>query len=251
MIDEWCAGPGYRRLIPITLVPLWDAGMAGAEVRRCAEKGSHAVTFCENPPSLGLPSLYTRHWDPFIAACEETDTVINMHIGSSGRVPRTSPDSPHMATLTLFFEQGCHALIDWIFSGALARFPSQRIALSEAQLGWMPFVLERMDKTWERHDPIDHLPDLIEPPSSYARHRVFACVFDDLHGLASRESSIGSDQIMFEADYPHADSTWPHTADVAERLVREAGLSDLEIWKVVRGNAISCYHLDRYFDIER
>jgi predicted TIM-barrel fold metal-dependent hydrolase len=249
MIDEWCGGEASGRLVPITMVPMWDAELAAIEIRRCADKGSHAVTFCENPPSLGLPSLYTTYWDPFIAACEETDTVVNMHIGSSSTQVRTSADSPHLVQTTLFFQTGCHALIDWIFSGTLARFPNQRIALSEAQLGWMPFVLERMDKTWKRHDPIDELPNVPDLPSSYARGRVFACVFDDLHGLVSRDSSIGSDQIMFESDYPHADSTWPHTVETAETLMGEAKLSDVEVWKVIRGNAIECYRMDKYFGV--
>ena len=82
MINNWCAGDGYGRLIPMTLIPLWDPELAAAEVRRCAHKGSFAVAFSENPARLRLPSIHTRHWDPFFAACEETDTVVNLHIGS-------------------------------------------------------------------------------------------------------------------------------------------------------------------------
>ncbi len=94
MIDEWCAGDGRRRLIPCTLIPLWDPELAASEVRRCAAKGSFAVAFSENPVPLGLPSIYGPHWDPFFAACNETGTVINMHIGSSSAMARTAPDSP-------------------------------------------------------------------------------------------------------------------------------------------------------------
>ena len=57
-------GPGP--LIPLTIVPLWSAELAAAEIRRCAAKGSHAVSFTENPSPLGLPSLWDkdRFWDP-------------------------------------------------------------------------------------------------------------------------------------------------------------------------------------------
>ena len=72
MIDEWCAGAGAGILIPLTLIPLWDPELAAAEVRRCADKGSFAVAFSENPVPLGLPSIHGPHWDPFLAACEET-----------------------------------------------------------------------------------------------------------------------------------------------------------------------------------
>ena len=84
---------GRDRLIPLTLVPLWDADLAASEVRRCASKGSHAVCFSENPARLGLPSIHSGQWDPFFAACEETATVINMHIGSSSALPSTSADA--------------------------------------------------------------------------------------------------------------------------------------------------------------
>jgi predicted TIM-barrel fold metal-dependent hydrolase len=248
MIHEWCGGPARGRLIPLTLVPMWDVAAAAAEVRRCADAGAHAVAFSESPSSLGLPSLYSGYWDPFIAACDDTDTVINMHIGSASTVATTAPDSPHIVSATLFFQYGMYALIDWVMSGALARFPGIRLALSEAQGGWMPFVLERMDKAWERHDLIDRLDDVTELPSSYVRERVFVCLFDDLHALESRDI-LGIDQMMFETDYPHADSTWPHSAQTAAKLIGEARLSQDETTKLLRGNAIRCYGLDRYFGV--
>src|SRR5258705_2261927 len=72
MIDEWCAGDAYGRLIPLTIVPLWDATLAAAEIHRCADKGSFAVTFPETPYPLGLPSIYDKDgfWDPFFTSVE-------------------------------------------------------------------------------------------------------------------------------------------------------------------------------------
>jgi len=55
MIDEWCAGDGKGKLIPLTIVPLWDPLLCAEEIRRCAAKGSYAVAFSENPYPLGLP----------------------------------------------------------------------------------------------------------------------------------------------------------------------------------------------------
>jgi predicted TIM-barrel fold metal-dependent hydrolase len=247
MIDEWGGGEGTGRLIPLTLVPLWDAELAAAEVRRCAGKGSHAVAFSESPSELGLPSIHTGEWEPFFAACSETDTVINMHIGSSSKWAMTSPGAPMIALVPLTTENSVHALVDWLLCGALARYPNLKIALSESQVGWMPFVLERLDSAWRRsrkYDPTIY--DLVpEPPSHYVPGRVFACVFDDVVGLASRDY-IGMGQIMFETDYPHADSTFPESRQVAEKMIAESGLSENEARKFVRGNAIDCYDLRRY-----
>ena len=247
IIDEWCGGDGHGRLVPLTVIPLWDPQLAAAEVRRCADKGSHAIAFTEAPYALGLPSIHSGHWEPLMQACQETDTVINMHIGSSSKLPATSPDAPTLVTVALTHENSAHALVDWLLSGALVRHPDLRICLSEGQAGWMPFVLERLDSIWERgteyeKDIRERVP---EPPSSYLAGRVFATIFDDVHGLQSRDK-IGMDQVMFEIDYPHADSTFPHSRQTAEKLVSRGGLDQDEAYKFIRGNAIRCYRLDRY-----
>ena len=84
-----------------------------------------------------------------------------------------------------------------------------------------------------------------ERPSTYVPNRVYGCIFDDVHGLNSRDI-IGMSQIMFEVDYPHADSSFPHSLETARRLIREAGLDDEESQQFLRGNAIACYQLERF-----
>jgi hypothetical protein len=132
-------------------------------------------------------------------------------------------------------------------SGKLAQFPNLRIAFSEGQAGWMPFILERLDYAWERslvfNPAIREL--LPQPPSSYLPGRVFTCIFDDLHGLRSRDE-IGMGQFLFETDYPHNDSTFPHSKQVAAKHVAEAGLNEHETWQLMRGNAIALYGLERF-----
>ena len=93
MVEEWCGDSGGR-LIPLCIIPLWDVELAAAEVRRNAARGVRAVCFSEIAPNLGLPSIHSGYWDPFFAACQETETVVCMHIGSSSKMPATSPDAP-------------------------------------------------------------------------------------------------------------------------------------------------------------
>ena len=61
------------------------------------------------------------------------------------------------------------------------------------------------------------------------------------HGLRSVDE-IGADNITYESDYPHSDSTWPHTREIAERQM--ANLDEETIRKIVRGNAIKLFGLD-------
>ena len=247
MIDEWCGGAGRGRLIPLTLIPLWDVELAAAEVGRCAAKGSNAIAFSEGPPYLGLPSIHSGYWNPLWEACEETGSVVNMHIGSSSTWPNTGPDAPSLVPKALSFQNAQVAFTDWLASGLFEKYPTLRIALSEGQVGWIPFVAGRLDNEWELGDLFekDIKSRLPQPPSSYIDGRVYGCIFDDLSGLRARDQ-IGMSQIMFETDYPHGDTSFPESKLMAEKLVTAAGLSEQETYQLIRGNAIEVYDLKRW-----
>ena len=245
MIDEWCAGAGYGKLIPMTLIPLWDPQLAAEEVRRCAAKGSFAVAFSENPAKLKLPSIFKGHWDPFFEACDETGTVVNLHIGSSSTFPLTSLDAPRAVSLALTYQGSSHALADWLTCGVLEKYKNLKVALSEGQIGWIPFLVEKLDRVWMDRPKYGNIENLPKPPSEYIPGRIYGCVFDDTIGLELRDK-IGMDQIMFEVDYPHGDSTWPNTLAVLERMINGSGMNEQEVFKFVRGNAIECFGLDRF-----
>jgi predicted TIM-barrel fold metal-dependent hydrolase len=241
MVDEWCGDSGGR-LIPLPIIPLWDAHLAAAEVRRNAARGVRAVCFSEIPPALGLPSIHSGEWDPFFAACAETGTVVCMHIGSSSKMPATSADAPVAVAATLSFGNAMSSLTDFLFSGVLVRFPTLKLAYSEGQIGWIPYILERADDVWLEHRAWGGVRDIVpEPPSTYYYRQVFGCFFRDRHGIESLEA-VGVDNTTFETDYPHTDSTWPHTKKVAEDLM--GGLPDDVVHKLVRGNAIRMLELD-------
>ncbi len=242
MTDDWCGGDARGRLIPLTLVPLWDPHLAADEVRRCAAKGSFAIAFSENPSALGLASMYSGAWDVLWQACEETETTVSMHIGSSSKMPSTSPDAPLATSMSLYAQNAQGSLCDWVFSGTLERFADIKITYAESQVGWMPFQLERMDSVWR--DGVGGV-DLRVAPSEQVRGRVYGCVFDDLHGLKCRDD-VGLEQILFETDYPHSDGTFPNSRKIARELFAAAGMNAEECHAVLRGNAIVAYGLERF-----
>lgn len=243
MFDEWCGG-SQGRLIPLPVIQLWDSKLAAAEIRRNAARGGHAVAFTEIPPFLGLPSVHDPdgYWDPFFEACAETDTVVCMHIGSSSKMPSTSGDAPPAVGSTLTYMNAAMSLTDFLMSGVFERFPRLKIAYSEGQIGWIPYILERADAVWDHNRAWGGVRDQVKrPPSQYYHDHVYGCFFDDAHGLRSLEE-IGVDTVTFETDYPHSDSTWPNTKEIAERLMKD--LDDEQIYKIVRGNAIRMLSLD-------
>jgi predicted TIM-barrel fold metal-dependent hydrolase len=241
MFEGWCAGSGGR-LIPLPIIQLWDAELAAAEVHRNAARGAHAVCFTEIPPFLGLPSVHTDYWDPLFRACAETETVVCMHIGSSSKMPSTSPDAPAAVGSTLTYMNAAMSLTDYLMSGVWEKFPNLDLAYSEGQIGWIPYVLERADTVWEENRAWGGVADKVtRPPSELFHEHVYGCFFDDAHGLKSLDE-IGVDNVTFETDYPHSDSTWPHTKKVAMDIM--ADLTDEQIYKIVRGNAIRMLRLD-------
>jgi len=241
MVEEWCGDSGGK-LVPLTIVPLWDPELAAVEVRRNAERGVRAVCFSEIPPHLGLPSIHSGEWDPFFATCEDTGTVICMHIGSSSRMPATSGDAPPAVAATLSFNNAMASMSDWLFSGKLVQFPTLKLAYSEGQIGWIPYVLERADTVWEEHRAWGGVRDIVpEPPSTYYYRQIYGCFFRDNFGVKNIDV-CGVDNITFETDYPHTDSTWPETRQVAEKLME--GVPDDVVYKLMRGNAIRMLQLD-------
>ena len=241
MVEEWCGSSGGR-LLPLTLVPLWDARLAADEVRRNADRGVRAVAFSELPTYLGLPSIYTGHWDPFFAACQETGTVVAMHIGSGTKTPRASDRRARRGGRHHHLRQqrgrdGRPALL-----GVFHRFPGLKVLFAEAQIGWIPYVLERADDVWLTHRGWSnsqlHCP---EPPSTYYRDHVFSCFFKDAVGVSLLDQ-VGEDNVVFETDYPHQDGTWPHSRQAAAEQFGH--LDQTVIDKIARGNAIRLLGLD-------
>ena len=152
MVEEWC-GPSGGRLIPLTLIPLWDPALAAAEVRRNADRGVHAVCFSEIPPNLGLPvdPRHGRLLAPVLRGLQR-DRHDDQHahrLGLEdavdvGRRPACGRLDAHLRQLLLL-------------DGRLAderavrrQFPDLKIVYSEGQIGWIPYILERADMVWRR-----------------------------------------------------------------------------------------------------
>jgi predicted TIM-barrel fold metal-dependent hydrolase len=165
-----------------------------------------------------------------------------MHIGSSSTNPSASKDAPAGVGGTLAFNNSMASLADWLFSGKLIQFPKLKLAYSEGQIGWIPYILERADDVWREHRAWGGVKDIVpEPPSSYYYRQVYGCFFRDRHGLESL-ARVGVDNTTFETDYPHTDSTWPHTKELAGEMM--ADLPQDVVDKVCRGNAIRMLGLD-------
>lgn len=243
MYEEWCASvPGLY--IPMMIGQLWDPELMAAEVRRNAARGFRAITFPESTTPFDQPSFHTTHWDPVWRAVTECDMAVCIHIGTSGRSLMSSEDSSYSVAIALGPVNAQITFMDLLLCGIPQRFPDIKFALSEGGIGWVPFALERVDRTWERHRYWADLDDT--PPSEVFRRNFWVCFIDEAVGIETRHH-IGLDRIMWECDYPHADTPWPNSQGEVRKAL--AGLPADEVAAITHGNAEKLFRWDERPDV--
>src|SRR3954452_5323080 len=216
LFEEWYSAYPDR-IIPLGLTWLADPALGAIEIRRNAERGFKAVTLPERPQRINLPSLFTGYWDPIIEACAETDTVICLHVGSSGNyeLPEGSPALELGATM--FGQLSLAACAEWLWSAYAVRFPSLKVAMSEGGIGWVAMLLDRLDNIVDRSGYGTRWPDKELRPSEVLQRNFWFCTIDDPSTIDTRHR-IGIENILVETDYPHGDGTWPDTQSVIQQV---------------------------------
>jgi predicted TIM-barrel fold metal-dependent hydrolase len=243
-IEGWC-GAYPERFIPMALPVLWDPALCAAEVRRVAGKGCHSLTFTENPAALGLPSFHNEYWDPLWRSLVEVGTVLNVHLGSSGQLAVTAADAPMDVMITLQPMNICMAAADLVWSRVFKEFKDLKVALSEGGIGWIPYFLDRLDRTYEMHHRWTGQDFGNELPSDIFRRHILTCFINDPVGVQLRDE-IGVDNICWEQDYPHSDSSWPAAPEEFAAVCERYGVTDTEVDKMSHENAMRWYQFDPF-----
>ncbi len=221
-LGEFCA-TASDRLIGAGLIPIDDPADAAEEVRHLRRAGLRTGMFLA--ARVETP-LWDEAWEPLWAAAAEARLPIGFHLGGGLRTVAFSGPKANdpgnmgvrVSCSTLQMDEPFAAVV---FSGALERHPTLRIVLAETGIGWLPYVLERMDDTydkfvdateyWRAHGGLR----LKRPPTAYFRQQVWATFQTDHAGLRLLDT-LGADRVMWASDYPHADSTWPESRKAIE-----------------------------------
>jgi predicted TIM-barrel fold metal-dependent hydrolase len=216
-IEEW-AGAYPERIIPCQITWLHDAEVAAGMVRRNASRGFKALTFPESPHQAGLPTLHSGYWDPLVAACAETDTVICVHTGSSGTLPETAVDAPRDVTSALFGAgYSLTTTVDWLYSRYAVKHPNLKIVITEGGIGWVPSLLDRLDHHYAKQgDRRNVWAESDLTAAEVLQRNFYFCLLDEPSAMVHIDR-IGADHIFFETDFPHSDASWPHTQDVLDK----------------------------------
>lgn len=235
--EEWYQ-PHPERIIPLGITFLADPEKGAEEIRRNAKRGFKAVTLPEQPHKQKLPSVFDAWWEPIVRACAETETVLSLHVGSSG-FGSLPPGSPGLELgATKFGPMAIETCAEWLWSGWPARYPELKIAIAESGIGWVAMLCDRLDNIMSRSGYGAGWPDRQNSPSDVLRRNFWFCMIDDPSTISTLDK-IGVDHVVAESDYPHGDGTWPDTQRVMERML--GGLPVEWIRKITHENAARLY----------
>ena len=180
--------------------------------------------------------------------------VVSMHVGSSSTMPSISSNAPALASLTFGASRAAATMLSWLFSDYFQRMPGLKIALSEGNIGWMPYFIERAEQVVDRQrhwikksktefynlkveDSTQADLDRLNVRETFRNH-IYGCFIEETSGLRCLDI-IGEDNVMVETDYPHTDTTWPNSIEIARKLVSD--LPTETQYKILRGNAERLY----------
>jgi predicted TIM-barrel fold metal-dependent hydrolase len=222
LIDYCGAAPD--RLIGLAMLSMYNVEGALQELERCRKAGLRGSVIWQ-VPAAELP-FTSNHYDRFWAASQDLEMPVSLHIlsghgYSKSRVlgvqqGRDRGIEQERSSVNQKLAQAMDSLYDLIFSGVLERFPRLKIVLVENEIGWIPFVLEQWDYYFKRHGVERPGLTLKRLPSEYFDQQVYATFFNDAVG-GHMLSWWGVNNCMWSNDYPHGNSTWPHSREVVAR----------------------------------
>jgi predicted TIM-barrel fold metal-dependent hydrolase len=244
LADTWCAA-NPQRLIGQVIVPLWDVKLAVQEFQRGMTLGHKSLSFPNAPETLGLPGLADPHWEPLWSAVEEAGVPVTCHIASGamrGALPLDpAAGAPAEIFITIAPSTNFTTVATLLWSGILEKHPKLRFLSVEGGIGWLGYLVQRADEVWEKHRHWTK-PRITQKPSFFFKRQIYANFMDDPVGLTARYH-IGVDNILFETDYPHSDTTFPNSRQIVEKRFKDVPPNETR--KIVRDNAIRLFGLDQ------
>ena len=251
-LTDWCE-PARERFIPVTALPFWDVEASVAEIERCAKLGHKGVLFTGEPHSHGQPVLANPHWNPLWECAQALQMPISFHIGAgdfTGGTFWTPERRKHygsggvngVLTVGMFLDNG-KQIVDLLFSGILPRYPDLKFVSVESGIGFVPFLLEAADHTFDYGNVRGQRPEFELRPSEYFARQVYGCYFFEEYAPSHLLDGIPEDNVLFETDYPHPVCLY---GNVREKI--DAGLAEAtpEVRrKLLFDNAARLYKVDR------
>jgi predicted TIM-barrel fold metal-dependent hydrolase len=210
-LAEFCA-VNPDRLKGVAIVALQDVDAAIKEARRAVEE-LH-LTAVMMPTNVRDTDIGKKEFWPFYEEVQRLGVALAVHGGIHASERTTGRFDTFISVHALAFPLECMlATTGLIFAGVPEVFPELKIAILEGCCGWLPFLMDRMDEEFEKRGWRE-APLLKRKPSEYLASGQF------YYGLEIEESMlpyvierVGLNQLVYASDYPHWDTSWPHTVE--------------------------------------
>ena len=128
-----------------------------------------------------------------------------------------------------------------IFSGVFERFPKLKLVCAEADAGWVPHFMYRMDHALERNPWTAGQKILERSPSYYFRENVYLTFQDDQIALDLKDY-FNKERMMWASDFPHLDSTYPESIALLNK--QTAHMTAQEKSLLLHDNAARLYNVN-------
>jgi predicted TIM-barrel fold metal-dependent hydrolase len=180
-----------------------------------------------------------KAWDPFWEAAVDLGLPLSFHILTSKTERARGPRMNEFLTVV----RGCQDVMGTLVFGAVfERHPDLKIVCVEADAGWVPHYLYRMDHAYKRHRHwIQPDQELTKLPSEYFRENIYVTFQDDWTAFAQADH-MNWHRLMWANDFPHSDSTWPWSQEMLAE--HTAQLSDEQEEAILCGNVADLYGID-------
>jgi predicted TIM-barrel fold metal-dependent hydrolase len=223
------------RLFALPFLPATSPEDAVAELTRCAARGHRGAILSPYEADVADPK-----WDPLWAAAAEAGLPISFHIGGGSRIRVHDGGWKIAAFAAVAPMQLDEPLSAMVFSGALERHPRLQLVLAESGVGWVPYFVARMDATFEKHCAPHPQYSIRTRPSELFHRQVYATFEEEPLG-PQLIPLLGADRFMWACDFPHPDSTWPHSREAIAHAL--GGLPADAVRKVTGENCRALYRL--------
>ena len=222
------------RLCVLAFLPGHSPDAAVAELQRCAALGHRGAIV----DVFGI-DVADRAWDGLWAAAADAGMPLSFHLkgGSWSGLSYRMGEWQSAAFATVLPLQLDEPLATMLFSGALERHPGLTLVLAESGIGWLPYFLARADLEWESlRDKVAAMP---RTRPSELFHRQVMATFEEDAMVGDLLPLLGADRCMWASDYPHTDSTFPHSRRVIDETLGSLSAADRQM--VVATNCADLY----------
>jgi len=245
--EEFCAG-APDRLFGMGQTAVRSIAEAVEDFRRFKEMGFRGVMMPGVPATQ--EAYHDEAFDPLWRAAVELDLPVTFHIlttRSDGQNPLATLTQNSGGKAARSFQRGIYLLsalqeiiMQFIWGRVFERHPKLKLVIVEADAGWAPHFIRRMDHTYDVHRHHMGAGDLSMKPSGFFKENVYLTFQDDLTAFQTAHL-LNPRRLLWANDFPHSDSTWPKSQDILREHTK--GLSEQEIGWIVRDNTAQLYNV--------